>query len=134
MSAPRRTIRIKMSPRVASDSHKILGNVNDVFEDADIEIDISETPSAALDQFDEPLAVEAAQNALDLQDQAIREGMATVSSPEEAETNTRQWLAIVREQGIKVTTKLAVTKLWSFIIDTPGLVEEAVEKVSDMLG
>lgn len=137
MNVPRRKIRIKMSPRVASDSQEILGNVNDVFEDADIEIDISEIPSADLDQLDEPLAVESAQNALDLQDRAIREGMATVSSPEEAKTNTHQWLATVREQGIKVTTKLVLEKLWDVAgaaaEKAPGVIKEVAEKASDLL-
>ena len=81
MKTPRRIIKIRMTQRVAQDSTEILKTVAEVFQYENIEIDIDEKilEAAEVASFDN--AVEVAKDTLDLQDQAIKQGMTKVEPP-----------------------------------------------------
>ena len=118
MSLQRRTIKIRMSPRVAADSSEILNVVATTYQNDNLEIDINEfsieksRPNAAISG-----ASEIASKTLDLQDQAIRNGLKTISTPEEAEQVNRQWLTTMKGEGIKISALVILREMLSRTLD-----------------
>lgn len=107
MNSPRKTIKLRMSPRELKDSPEILQTVADIFNGADVDLDIdlrddSTKTSESVELQTAKEAEESAKAALDLQDQAVREGMATVSTPEENKVETRRWLKTLRDETIRI--------------------------------
>lgn len=134
----KKKIVIRMSPRVAEDSTKILQNVADAFQDAEVfEVEIQEG-SVELAKLFEPVemapvpleekAIKTAKDTLDLQDRAFREGWAQPDTPEVARSKVRQWLVDLRKQAVKVTVQAISKKLQTEI---PAAVDAAVEAVKD---
>lgn len=105
MNSPRKIITVRLSPRDVTDSPELLNIVADIFPDADFDIDLRDDSTELTETVESSTAEEAKENAkaaLDLQDQAIRVGMAVVESPEKAEVETHQWLKTLREEGIRI--------------------------------
>jgi hypothetical protein len=114
MNSPRRIVKIKMTPRMAADSPDFLRNVENIFQDADIEINLKpEKVEVALAQA----AVESTREALDLQDHAIRENLAKVESEEESKSKTKDFLRLLAKEGFKVTVKALLEELADYAKD-----------------
>ncbi len=117
MKTPRRIIKIRMTQRVAQDSTEILKTVAEVFQYENIEIDIDEKilEAAEVASFDN--AVEVAKDTLDLQDQAIKQGMTKVEPPEKETKITHQWLKTLGKEGFKVTVQVIFREVAKSVIE-----------------
>ena len=119
MSSPRRIVKIRMTQRVAEDSPNIIRSVADVFQNDDLEISIDES---MVERVEAPLPGDTLENAratLDLKDQAVKQGMETVDSPEKSGRKVRQWLKSLGEEGIKITAQVIIKELISSWVKHP---------------
>lgn len=118
MTPQRRTIKIRMSPRVAADSLDILNIVAETFQDDDLEIDIDEAlRKESNSSIVASEALEIASKTLDLQDQALKEGLHQTNTPEEAEQASKQWLQTIKGEGVKVSAQVILRELLSRALD-----------------
>lgn len=113
---PRRVIKIKLSARDAADSPELLKNVEAAFQHDDLDIDMRDIESVKIPVSQE--ALDATSDALDLNDQLIKQEMKTVPTPTEAESKTRDWVKKLRNAGIRATATALMKAVFSKVLDT----------------
>ena len=116
MSPPRRRVRLRMTPRDATDSPEFLSIVAQAFQDSDIEIDLNETSSYETEQVEEDIvlsgeAVETTKNTLELQNRAVTEGMTTVDSPDKSLRKVKDFVKTIRQESIKITVQTVLREI-----------------------
>jgi hypothetical protein len=113
MNSPRQTCKVRLSPRDLKDSPEPLRITVSIInvQDIGVEIDICVSSPETMERVESSTAeaaMESAQNALDLQNQAIRAGRVRVEPPEKTKVETHQWLKTLRQEGIRIVGDILV--------------------------